>query len=131
MGSNSLVKSWAVLSGIILVAIGLLGFISNPIVGKADGALVATNELHNVVHILTGVVALWIGLGLRGSAQATAMVGFGALYTIVLIATLVSPDLFGLFGGYTAGPAEHLIHGGLAVVSIAVGLMGRPGVVEA
>src|SRR5687768_12386545 len=119
MGSNSLVKSWAVLSGVILILVGLLGFIDNPIVGKAAGALVATNELHNVVHILTGVVVLWIGFGLRGAPQATAMVGFGALYAIVLIATLVSPDFFGLFGDYLAGPAEHLIHGGLAVVSIA------------
>ena len=131
MGSNSIVKTWAVLSGVILVLVGLLGFVGNPIVGKTDGALIATNELHNVVHILTGVVALWIGLGLRGAPQATAMVGFGALYTIVLIATLVSPDVFGLFAGYAAGPAEHLIHGGLAVVSIGVGLMGRPGMAEA
>ena len=129
--SSSLVKPWAVLSGVILVVVGLLGFIDNPIVGKAGGALVSTNELHNLVHILTGVVALWIGYGLRGAPQATAMVGFGALYTIVLLATLVSPDLFGLFAGYAAGPAEHLIHGGLAVVSIAVGLMGRPSMAEA
>ena len=126
MESNSLVKTWAVLSGAILVLVGLLGFIDNPIVGKADGALVSTNDIHNVVHILTGVVALWIGLGLRGAQQATAMVGFGVLYAVVLVATLVSPDLFGLFSGYAAGPMEHLIHGGLAVVSIGVGLMGRP-----
>jgi hypothetical protein len=131
MGSSSLVKTWAVLSGAILVIAGVLGFIDNPIVGKADGALIATNELHNVVHILTGVLALWIGLGLRGAPQATAMVGFGALYTIVLIATIVSPDLVGLFAGYAAGPIEHLVHGGLAVVSIGVGLMGRPGMTEA
>lgn len=126
MPSNSLVKTWGILSGAILIAVGLLGFVGNPIVGRADGALVATNELHNVVHILTGVIALWIGLGLRGAQQATAMTAFGALYAVVLVATLLSPELFGLFAGYGAGPIEHLIHGGLAIVSIGVGLMGRP-----
>ena len=125
MASNSLVKTWAILSGAILVAVGLLGFVENPLVGKADGALVSTNELHNVVHLVTGLVAIWIGLGLRGAQQAMAMTAFGALYAVVLVATFLSPDLFGLFAGYAVGPMEHLIHGGLAVVSIGVGLMGR------
>lgn len=131
MGSNSLVRGWALLSGAILVVVGLLGFVDNPIVGKADGALVSTNDLHNVVHILTGVVALWIGLALRGSTQALAMVGFGVLYAVVILATLISPDLFGLFADHAAGPVEHVIHGGLAIVSIGVGLMARPTVAAA
>jgi len=126
MTSNSLVRGWAVLSGAILVAVGLLGFVDNPIVGKAEGALIGANDIHNSVHILTGLVALWIGLGLKGASQATALTAFGVLYAVVLVATLVSPELFGLFAGYGAGPIEHVIHGGLAVVSIGVGLMARP-----
>jgi hypothetical protein len=126
VSNMSLVKSWAILSGLILVLVGLLGFTDNPIVGRASGALVSANEFHDVVHILTGVIALWIGFGLRGPSQATAMVVFGAAYAVVLAATLASPELFGLFAGYAAGPVEHVIHGGLAIVSIGIGLMGRP-----
>lgn len=131
MSSMPMVKGWAVLSGGILVLVGLLGFVDNPIVGKAAGALVTANAFHDLVHISSGVIALWIGLGLRGGSQATALILFGLAYAVVLVATLISPDLFGLFAGYPAGPVEHVIHGGLAIASIGIGLMGRPATVAA
>ena len=125
MRSGSLAMQWAALAGVILVLTGLVGFLDNPIVGKASGALVPTNELHNVVHIATGLVALWIAFGTKGLAQANAVIGFGVLYAVVLVATLVSPDLFGLFAGYSTNFAEHIIHGGVAAVSLIVGWMAR------
>lgn len=125
MRSGSLAMQWAALAGVILVLTGLVGFIDNPLVGKASGALVPTNELHNLVHIATGLVALWIAFGTKGLAQANAVIGFGVLYAVVLVATLISADLFGLFAGYSANVAEHVIHGGVAAVSLIVGWMAR------
>ena len=45
------VKSWSALAGIVLVAVGLIGFLGTPLVGSASGALVPTDGLHNVVHL--------------------------------------------------------------------------------
>jgi hypothetical protein len=37
----------------------------------------------------------------------------------------VSPTFFGLFGDAPANAMDHVLHGGLAVVSVAVAYLGR------
>jgi len=101
-----------------------LGFISNPIVGAASGALIATDTFHNVVHLGTGALALFIAFGLSGSQQVDGIIGFGILYVVIFLAVLLSPTLFGLFS-IPANAVLHLIHAALAVVSLAVGYMAR------
>jgi hypothetical protein len=44
------------------------------------------DNVHNVVHLLTGLMALVIAFGLRGEQQANAVIGFGILYTIIFFA---------------------------------------------
>lgn len=44
--------AWIV--GIVFFLAGLLGFISNPLVGQ--GALLETNLLHDIVHLMTGIL---------------------------------------------------------------------------
>lgn len=123
MNSTSTAMGWAGLAGIVLVGAGLLGFLNTPIVGEADNALVRTGTVHNIVHLLTGLVALYIAFGLKGE-QANAVVGFGVLYVIILVAVIASPTLFGLFS-VPANAAGHVIHAAVAVVSLAVGSMAR------
>jgi hypothetical protein len=118
------VKAWATLAGIVLVATGLIGFLGTPLVGSASGALVPTDGLHNVVHVGTGVLALWIAFGTSGRTQVDALLGFGILYVAIFVAVLVSPSLFGLFS-VQANAVIHVIHAALAAVSLAVALMAR------
>jgi hypothetical protein len=120
-----MVQGWMALAGIVLVAVGLLGFINNPLVGSDPNALVQTNALHNIIHLASGLIALYIAFGLRGETQANATIGFGVLYTVVFLALIVSPELFGLFSDAPARLNEHVIHGALALVSLAVGYMAR------
>ena len=125
MRNGNLVQGWMALAGIVLVAVGVLGFINNPLVGAAPDALVRTNTVHNIVHLATGLIALYIAFGLRGEAQANGAIGFGVLYVVIFLALIVSPELFGLFADAPARPNEHLIHAALAIVSLAVGYMAR------
>jgi hypothetical protein len=118
------VKTWSGLAGIVLIAVGALGFLGTPLVGSASGALVPTDALHNVVHLGTGLLALWIAFGLSGKTQVDALLGFGILYVVIFVAVLVSPTLFGLFS-VPANAVVHVIHAALAVVSLAVALMAR------
>jgi hypothetical protein len=120
------VKAWAALVGIVLIATGLIGFLGTPLVGAATGALVPTDNLHNVVHIATGALALGIAFGTSGKTQVDAMLGFGILYVVIFAAVLLSPTLFGLFS-VPANAVVHVIHAAVAVVSIAVALMARGG----
>ncbi len=124
MSSNSTVMGWATLAGIVLVAAGLLGFLNTSIVGEAENALLRTGTVHNIVHLLTGLVALYIAFGLKGEQQVNALLGFGILYVIIFVAVLASPTLFGIFS-VPASPAIHVVHAAVAVVSLAVGYMAR------
>ena len=124
MGNYSLAKTWIAIAGVVLVLVGLAGFIPNPLVGSADGALLPTDALHNVVHLATGLLALYIAYGLSGANLVNGVIGFGVLYAVIFLAVLLSPTLFGLFS-VPANVFLHVIHAALAVVSLAVGYMAR------
>ncbi len=121
MDNVRLARNWLLLAGVILVVVGILGFFSNPLVGPTG--LVATDNPHNIVHILTGLLALGLGYGMRNDI-GTATIAFGALYLVVFVVTLISPTLFGVFS-VPVNAIDHVIHIGLAVVSLALGWMAR------
>lgn len=121
MDNARLARSWLLLAGVILIAVGIVGFVSNPLVGPTG--LVATDNLHNIVHVLTGVLALGLAYGMRDDI-GTATIIFGALYLAVFVVTVVSPTLFGLFS-VEVNAVDHVIHIGLAVVSLGLGWMAR------
>jgi Domain of unknown function (DUF4383) len=124
MSNTNTAMGWATLAGIVLVAAGLLGFLNTSIVGSADNALVRTDNIHNIVHLVTGLIALYVAFGLKGEQQVNGVIGFGILYVIIFVAVLVSPTLFGIFSVAANAPI-HLIHAAVAVVSLAVGYMAR------
>ena len=124
MGNGGTVKLWATVAGVVLVLVGLLGFIQNPLVGTQSGALVPTDAVHNIVHLATGGLALFIAFGLSGRQQVDGLIGFGILYVVIFLAVVLSPTLFGLFS-VPANAVLHLIHAALAVVSLGVGYMAR------
>jgi Domain of unknown function (DUF4383) len=107
--------------GVALLAAGLIGFVDNPIVSQREDALFHVDTVHNIIHIVTGLIALFIGASLRGRNLAQATIAFGVAYLLVLVATLISPDLFGLFM-MPVNTADHGLHLVLAVGSIAAGL---------
>ena len=124
MSNTNTAMGWATLAGIVLIAAGLLGFLNTSIAGTADNALLRVDTVHNVVHLVTGVVALYIAFGMRGMQQVNAVIGFGVLYVVIFLAVLLSPTLFGIFS-VAANPPLHVIHAAVAVVSLAVGWMAR------
>ena len=109
--------------GVVLVLTGLLGFIQNPIAYSSDAMLIVDN-VHNVVHLATGALALFIAFGLRGEQQINATLGFGILYVVIFLANVISPNLFGLFS-VPANTPIHVVHAAVAVVTLAVGYMAR------
>lgn len=124
MQSNALARAYMGLIGITLLLVGVLGFINNPIVGDAaNNPVFVTGTNHNVVHVITGALALYVAFGLSGSRQAMGTMAFGVLYLIVFVALVISPDLFGLL--HTVSVADHVLHLGVGLLSVAVGLMAR------
>ena len=124
MSNTNTTMGWATLAGIVLIAAGLLGFLNPSIAGTGSGALLQVDTVHNVVHLLTGLVALYIAFGLKGEQQVNGVIGFGILYAIIFVAVLLSPTLFGIFSVAANAPI-HVIHAALAVVSLGVGYLAR------
>ena len=126
MDNATTARYWMIVVGVALLAAGLLGFVAgNPIASSDPNALFRVNAAHNVVHIITGLLALGSGFGLRGETLANATIGFGVMYALVFVLLVVDHSLFGLFADAPANVADHVLHLALAVVSIAVGYMAR------
>jgi hypothetical protein len=128
MSDMGLAKGYSALVGVVLVVVGLLGFIGNPIVGEpASNPLFLTGTIHNVVHLGTGLLALYIAYMLTGVNQANGVIAFGVLYIVILVLTLISGNLFGILGNdsYKVNTLDHVLHGVLGVASLAVGYMAR------
>ena len=117
-------KKFAVLFGIVFVLVGLLGFVPNPIVGSATGALFQTDILHNIVHLLIGVVLLFAAKS--QSAAALWLKIWGAVYLVLFLDGLVQIHMTGdkLLGIVTANPADTYLHLVLGIVLLIVGFAG-------
>lgn len=118
----------ATILGIVFLLVGVVGF-------AAPGLLGAHLSLaHNVIHLVSGAISLW--LGLKGTPQAakTFCVVFGAVYLLLGVAGFVAGSGEGRMlnvipGQLELGTMDHIIHvalgaiylfGGLATKTVAV-----------
>jgi hypothetical protein len=122
--SRDTARGYAALVGVVLIAVGLIGFVDNPLVGRTG--LFTTDTIHNLVHIVSGAIALAISFGRTESAVSNGLIGFGVLYAVVFVLLLVSPTMFGILTVPVNG-ADHVLHAALAIVSLAVGFATRAG----
>jgi hypothetical protein len=125
MRDRDLVLGWSVALGVFLIVFGVLGFVNNPLVGPPiNNPIAVTGTIHDMVHLATGAVALYIAFGFRGRTQANALIGLGILYLVFLVLTILSPNLFGILN-YPVNGVDHVIHAAIGVISIAIGYLGR------
>ena len=126
MENQRLARYWMIIAGVALLIVGLLGFVpGNPIASADETALFRANALHSVIHLATGLLALWIGYSTRGLTLANWTIGYGVLYAVIAVLLLLDPTLFGLFSDAPANAADQVLHAALAIVSIALGYMAR------
>lgn len=115
-------KLLANILGITFVAVGILGFIPNPLVSP-DG-IFAVNTMHNIVHILTG--AVFIGGGMMGAARKTVL-GVGIAYVGVTVLGFLTPEGSMLLGMVHINEADRWLHAGLAIAILATGFLSVEG----
>jgi len=125
MGENmgsTLAKIYVVLSGAILVVVGVVGFFRHEMFN------LTFPPAHNVFHLVSGVIALWAGLGKSADGPRRFGLIFGAIYTVVAIA--------GFAGMRDLGPIQldlnphfNFIHLGVGLLSLAAGFASAKPVV--
>ncbi len=128
MTNLELARWYGALLGLLLVVAGLSGFVDNPIVGRPDGAapVFHTGAAHSILLVVAGGIALFVAFGLSGVGLASGLIVLGAAFIGLMMLTIASPNLFGLFD-VEVNIADHVLHAGLAVVSIVVGWLARGG----
>lgn len=118
-------KSAAILIGIIFIIVGLLGFVANPIVGDSESVIFHADTTHNAVHIVSGVLFLFIG-----AAATSAAAGFLKLFGIVYLglgvwglATIGSSEMTSLLGFLHVNAADNYLHMALGAVIFLAGFL--------
>ena len=120
-----MVKTFAILYGIVFLAIGILGFVPGVSVPDANGMpmllnIFMVNTNHSIVHIVSGVVFLLCGFAGSG-ASSTFFKIFGLVYALVAIMGFVVGNggmIFGLISNNTADTWLHVV---LAVTMLWLG----------
>jgi len=126
----NVVRGTAAVIGIVLLIVGLSGFFGFGLAGNPDTRpIFITGLIHDLVHIITGSLALYIAFGLTGRSAARALAALGVLFVVILLASLNNGDLYGLLQN-AVNPADNVLHGVIALVAIVVGgwalLRGEP-----
>lgn len=112
------VKNGVMFLGIVFLATGLLGFFNNPVLG-----LFAVDALHNIVHLVSGAVAIFMAMSGESGARQFAKV-FGVIYAVVAVLGLIVPgDTF--FGLMADNLADNLLHLVLAAAFLVMGYAGE------
>ncbi|PYK68886.1 MAG: TonB-dependent receptor [Verrucomicrobia bacterium] len=118
-------KTLALLFGVVFLLIGILGFVPALAPNEMLLNIFHVNAAHNVVHLLTGVVALLAGMGGVGAARTFFRI-FGVVYGLVAVLGFVVGDglLLGLIANNMADTWLHVV---IALVSLIIGFVPSGG----
>jgi hypothetical protein len=116
--------------GVVFILVGLVGFAKHDLLGAHLSAA------HNVVHLVSGAIALY--LGLKGSLSAAKLfcIIFGAVYLLLgvcgfLLGTGPDKMLAVAPGTLEFGTMDHIIHVALGVIFLIGGFITKSGTVTA
>jgi uncharacterized protein DUF4383 len=120
-------KTASLVFGIVFIALGLLGFIPNPIIFDSHDALFHADAVHSSVHIISGVLFLTIGLAAPALAPVFLKV-FGAVYFLLGVLGLIKIGTEGmgqLLGFLHVNGPDNLLHVVLGITIFTAGMI-RP-----
>ena len=112
--------------GVVLLLVGICGFAAPHLLGAH------LTGPHNVVHLLSGILALYFGFAGSLSAAKTFSLVFGVVYLALGILGMAlgePPDrMWHVAGVLDFGQSDHGIHILLGVIFLAGGLFTKTGV---
>ncbi len=117
-------KTLATWFGVIFILIGVLGFI--PGITNDENMLLGifhVDMIHNIIHLLTGVLALWMGMAGEASAKGYFKI-FGVVYALVAVLGFFQGDSDMLLGLFHNNMADTWLHVVVAVVFLWAGFSG-------
>jgi hypothetical protein len=111
-GGPAMAKSYCQVVGIVLLALGVIGFMTSSLLG------VATTPVHNLIHLVSGAVLAYFGF--TGQSVKMGAQVFGVIYTIVGVLGFISAGTLGGLGVSVNG-TYNLIYLVVGVAGLYVG----------
>lgn len=115
-----MVKKFTLVLGVVLLAVGILGTLT----GGHNHTLIifGINMTHNLVHVLSGIIALAAAAGEDKYAKQYCLV-FGAVYGLVTVGGFI--NLAPVVQLLNLNMADNLLHLAIAVSCLGIGLKGK------
>ena len=114
-----MIKKLAVVFGVILLVVGVLGFV--PALAP-DGKLLSlflVDPLHNIVHLVTGALGLYAGMASSKTAKMYFQI-FGVVYALVAVLGFMVGD-GKILGVLVVNAFDNYLHVLIAVVALYAG----------
>lgn len=96
-------KTVLLVFGIVLLVVGVLGFVNQPVLGIFE-----VNTLHNIIHILTGGLALFFATQNEPQIELFGK-AFTVVYALVALTGFIMPD-GNVLGLMHVNTADNLLH---------------------
>jgi Domain of unknown function (DUF4383) len=111
----------ATILGVVFLLVGVLGFLLPTLLGAH------LTPAHNIVHLVSGAISLWLGLKGTVSGAKTFCIVFGLVYLLLgvcgfLLGSGAERMLTILPGQLMFGTMDHLIHVALGAIFLIAGL---------
>lgn len=112
----------AYIVGFVMVALGVLGFVPSASPGGLLLGLFQVDTLHNIVHLVTGLLALTAASSIVPEFTTRRFFQiFGVIYGIVALLGLFQPGpVLGMMANNTADTVLHIV---IALVSLYLGFV--------
>ncbi|HKP73477.1 MAG TPA: DUF4383 domain-containing protein [Pyrinomonadaceae bacterium] len=118
-------KKICTILGIVFLLVGVLGFVSPNLLGAH------LNTPHNLVHIISGAIALYLGLAGSLSAARLFCIIFGIVYLLLGIVGFLlgtgADRMFNVGDILHLGTPDHIIHILLGVLFLIGGFLTKAG----
>lgn len=114
-----MLKTSAIIFGIVMLAVGILGFVPQAIPGDMLLGIFHINLIHNIIHIATGAVAILCGLAGWYPSRVFFQV-FGVIYALVAILGFYYMDR-PILGLVANNMADNILHVVIAAISLYLG----------
>lgn len=118
-----MITIFAKVMGIILLMVGIMGFIPGLTPNGMLFGVFMVSELHSIVHILSGLLFVAVGFSENWELARRVTLGFAILYGIITIMGFMSPN--NAVMGMPMNMADNVLHLTIAVASLMFGLPQR------
>ncbi len=117
-------KTIATILGAAFILVGLAGFVAPHALG------LHLSTTHNIIHLVSGAISLYLGLAGSLSAAKMFCYVFGAVYLLLGVVGFIAGSgddrmLSVLPGALELGTMDHVVHVLLGLVYLVGGLMTR------